>query len=91
MKLKTVNLTKLASLSAAMLLAGCASTPPALQTVKVPVYVPCVASAPPRPAYEFERLSGAASDGELILTLARDWVSLRLYSLQLEAALQGCH
>lgn len=76
---------------AAVLLAGCASTPPAPQRVEVPVIVPCISAVPVRPAYEFDRLSAKASDGEMILSLVRDWASLRLYSSQLEAALRGCY
>jgi hypothetical protein len=34
----------------ALLLVGCASAPPATQTIEVPVYVPCVKEVPARPA-----------------------------------------
>jgi hypothetical protein len=73
-----------------VLVAGCASAPPATQTVKVPVFVPCVAERPQRPVYEFNRLPEDASDGLKIMSLARDWLRARDYELQLEAALTGC-
>ena len=55
--------------------AGCASAPPAPpQIVEKPVYVPCVTGAPiVRPEFEFSKLGAAASDGDKILALARDW------------------
>lgn len=75
----------------ALVLAGCASAPPpATQTVEVPVYVPCVAERPQRPAYEFDKLPADASDGRKIMALARDWVRARAYELQLEAMVAGC-
>lgn len=89
-RLKIGNLTKLASLAAALLLAGCASAPPAPVEVRVPVYVPCVTSALERPTYEFDHLPASASDGEKVLALARDWPRGRAYEAVLEAALSGC-
>ena len=52
--------------------ACCASTPPAPVRVEVPVMVPCIGEVPPRPAYEFDELPATATDGEIILALARD-------------------
>lgn len=74
----------------ALVLAGCASAPPATQTVQVPVYVPCVVERPQRPAFEFDKLPADASDGRKIMALARDWVRGRQYELQLEAVVIGC-
>lgn len=88
MRLKTVNLTKLAGLAA--LLAGCASAPPAPQIVQVPVYAPCVTTPPQRPAYEFDKLAPTATDGEIVLALVRDWPRGRTYEAKLEAAIEGC-
>ncbi len=34
--------------------------------------VPCIGEVPPRPAYEFDELPATATDGEIILALARD-------------------
>lgn len=85
-----VNLTKLASSAVAMLLAGCASAPPALQRVEIPVFTPCVKVVPQPPAYEFDKLPPSATDGEIILALARDWTRGRSYEGELEAALAGC-
>lgn len=73
------------------MLTGCASAPPAPQIVKVPVYVPCVTGAPiVRPDFEFGKLNPAASDGEKVLALARDWPRGRAYEGLLEAAVAGC-
>jgi hypothetical protein len=71
------------------MLAGCA-TKPATVEVKVPVYVPCVTAAPPRPAFEFPVLPGDASDGEKVLAMARDTLRHFKYEAQLEAVVAGC-
>lgn len=71
-------------------LAGCASAPPASVRVEVPVMVPCVGEVPQRPAYEFDKLPATATDGEIILALARDWPRGRTYQGRLEALLAGC-
>ncbi|QKY09494.1 hypothetical protein [Janthinobacterium lividum] len=73
-----------------LLLAGCGSAPLAPQRVEVPVFTPCVKSVPQRPVYEFEQLAPAASDGEIVLALARDWLLSRKYELDLEAVISGC-
>jgi len=73
-----------------LLLAGCASTPPAPVRVEVPVMVPCIREVPARPDYEFDKLALAAKDGEIILALARDWVRGRKYEGELEAVIEGC-
>ena len=89
--MKIVNLTKLASLAAAVLLSGCGSTPPAPQRVEIPVFIPCVKAVPQRPAYEFDQLTPAVTDGEIVLALARDWLHGRKYEGELEAALVSCY
>jgi len=73
-----------------VVLAGCASVSPAPQLVEVPVFAPCVKSMPQRPAYEFDQLAPAATDGEIVLALARDWLRGRPYEAQLEAVIAGC-
>lgn len=79
------------AISCAVLLAGCASTPPpAPVRVEVPVMVPCIGEVPGRPAYEFDKLLVTATDGEIILALARDWLRGQLYEGELEAAISGC-
>ena len=77
---------------AVSLLAGCASAPPAPpQIVEKPVYVTCVTGAPiVRPEFEFSKLGPAASDGEKVLALARDWPRGREYEGKLEATVAGC-
>lgn len=81
---------KIVSLVAAALLAGCASAPPATQTVYVPVQTPCVKDVPVAPVYEFDKVPLDASAGEKILALARDWLRGRKYEGELEAVLAGC-
>ena len=73
-----------------LLLAGCTSAPPAPQRVEVPVFMPCVKSVPRRPVYEFDQLAPAATDGEIVLALARDWPRGRKYEGDLESAIAGC-
>ena len=73
-----------------LVLAGCASVPLAPQRVEVPVFTPCVKVVPQRPAYEFGQLAPAATDGEIVLALARDWPRGRKYEVELEAAIAGC-
>ena len=77
---------------AVLLLAGCATVPPAPAPVRVevPVMVPCIGAAPQRPVYEFDKLPATATDGEIILALARDWPRGRKYEEFLEALLAGC-
>lgn len=87
---KTVNLTKLASLGVVVVLVGCVSARPTPQRVEIPIFTPCVKEVPQRPAYEFDRLPATASDGEVILALARDWPRGRLYEGGLEAVIAGC-
>ena len=90
MKPEIGNLTKLAGLAVAGLLTGCNTAPPAPVRVEVPVIVPCVGAVPPRPDYEFDKLPATATDGEIILALARDWSRGRPYERSLEAIIAGC-
>jgi hypothetical protein len=71
-------------------LTGCGSAPLVLQRVEVPVFTPCVKAVPRRPAYEFDQLTPAATDGEIVLALARDWPDGRKYEGELEAAIASC-
>jgi len=73
-----------------LLLAGCASAPPAPLRVEVPVMISCVGEVPTRPVYEFSALAPTATDGDIVLALARDWPRGRAYELKLEAAIAGC-
>lgn len=81
---------RLATIIALLALAGCASAPPASVRVDVPAMVPCVGVVPPRPAYEFDKLSSTAMDGEIVLALLRDWSRSRAYEGMLEAVIMGC-
>lgn len=73
-----------------VLLAGCASAPPAPVRVEIPVFTPCVKMEISKPAYEFDKLTSTATDGEIILALARDWPRGRKYEVELEAVIAGC-
>ena len=52
--------------------------------------VPCIGDVPQRPTYEFDQLAPSATDGEVILALARDWVRGRAYEGVLVAVIEGC-
>ncbi|MDN2716090.1 hypothetical protein [Janthinobacterium sp. SUN120] len=73
-----------------LLLTGCSSAPLAPQLVEVPVFAACVKSVPHRPAYEFDQLTPAGTDGEIVLALARDWPRGRKYEAELEVVIAGC-
>lgn len=73
-----------------LVLAGCGTAPPAPQRVEIPIFTPCVKTMPSRPVYEFDQLAPAASGGEVILALARDWLRGRKYEVELEAVIAGC-
>lgn len=81
---------KIVPLVAAALLAGCGTVPPATQTVYVPVHTPCIKDVPVAPVYEFDKLPLNSTDGEKVLTLARDWPRGREYEGQLLAVVIGC-
>lgn len=78
------------AISCVVLLAGCGSAPPAPQRVEVPIFTPCVKEVPLRPVYEFDKLPPMATDGEVVLALARDWPRGRAYEAQLEVVIAGC-
>ncbi|CUI09415.1 hypothetical protein BN2497_13607 [Janthinobacterium sp. CG23_2] len=69
---------------------GCAVAPPVTQEIKVPVYRPCIAGVPERPAFATRTLAPDASDGEKVLALARDLPLHLKYEAQLEAVIAGC-
>ena len=78
------------AISCAVLLAGCATVPPAPVRVEAPVMVPCIGEVPPRPTFEFDQLPATATDGDIIMALARDWSRGRGYEGELQAAIAGC-
>ena len=73
-----------------LVLTGCGSAPLAPQRVEVPVFAACVKTVPQRPVYEFDRLTPSATDGEIVLALARDWPLGRKYEVELEVIIAGC-
>lgn len=52
--------------------------------------VQCIGDVPQRPAYEFDKLPATATDGEIILALAWDWLRGRKYEGELAATIEGC-
>ncbi len=52
--------------------------------------VRCISAMPSRPDYEFDKLASTATDGEIILALARDWARGREYEQWLGAIIDGC-
>ena len=79
-----------AGIISALLLAGCSTAPPAPVRVEVPVMVPCIGEVPVLPVYEFDQLPTSATDGGIILALARDWTRGRKYEGELMAIIEGC-
>ncbi|HEX8615516.1 MAG TPA: hypothetical protein VF800_29895 [Telluria sp.] len=75
-------------LLAALLLTACGAAP-VVQEVKVPVYRPCVTAVPARPTFGTRTLAPDASDGEKILSLARDLPVHLKYEAQLEGVIAG--
>ncbi|MDM5176565.1 hypothetical protein PO883_05065 [Massilia sp. DJPM01] len=73
----------------ALLLTACAA-PPVVPPVKVPVYGSCVKVPLARPAFATKSLLPDASDGEILLALARDHLVHFKYEGELEAVIAGC-
>lgn len=78
----------------ALSLAACATKPEVqikevVNTVKVPVTVPCVTKAPERPQYQFG-VGERPTDKEMAAILAEDFEKAEQYGLAWEAAAAGC-
>ncbi len=71
-------------------MAACIGSGRLRQRPEVPVFTPCVKTMPKPPAYEFDKLEPTATDGEIVLALARDWPRSRKYEAELEALVAGC-
>ncbi len=78
------------SLSAFILIAGCAGTPAAPITVKVAVPVPCQVQIPPKPVFPADTLTGDEDIWTLGVTMWADRKARQAYELQVETALAGC-
>lgn len=77
--------------AAAWLLAGCNSTPTVRTiTVEVPVPVPCVVEAVPRPAWAMDALPADAGLYETALAALVEIEQRRGYIERLEVAVAGC-
>lgn len=79
---------------ALILLAACSATPKVqikevVNTVKVPVKVPCIAKAPERPEYRFG-VGEPPSDKEMAAILAEDFEKADQYGRAWEVAAAGC-
>ena len=82
-----------AALAAAVLLAGCAATPPArveIQQVKVPVPVPCDEPEPERPTMPTEHLAGDADLDTWVKSMIAEIERREGYEGQLREALHNC-
>ena len=75
---------------ALIFLAGCAGSPTAPITVKVPVSVPCQAQIPPRPVFPADTLTGNEDIWTLGVTMWAERKARQAYELQVETALAGC-
>lgn len=73
-----------------ILLAGCSSGPVVPETVRVPVPVPCIERVPAKPQITPDATLLALPDYSAVLSLWRDRIILRDYSVELEAAVAGC-
>jgi hypothetical protein len=74
----------------AVSIAGCSNLPSVPDIVRVPVPVPCLDSAPVRPALLSDAELLALDDFELIVSLAKDRRQRQGYEATLEAAVAGC-
>lgn len=81
---------KLMTLAAALALAGCAGTPSAPGTTKVPVATPCDAPVPARPVFPADTLTGAEDIFTLGKTLWSDRKAREAYEIEIRTALEGC-
>lgn len=82
----------------ALLLAGCASTPPPIVRVvkepievKIPVPVPCIASVPSKPDWAMDNPKLRNADVYALgLAALQEIEQRRRYESELEALLKGC-
>lgn len=76
----------------ALTLAGCATqnSAPILQTVEVPVIVPCVYDMPEKPQLTTDAEIKAMPDYQAVMELIINQIRRDIYILQLEATVQGC-
>ena len=84
---------KLAALAAAVIQAGCATTPePAIdvRTVNVAVPVPCREPVPDRPAFPMDGLRPGTSLNQFVSAALAERLVRSGYELQLETALRAC-
>jgi hypothetical protein len=72
----------------AVMVAGCATSPPTV--VRVPVPVPCVVDLPAEPAIASDLELRAMSDYRLVLVIARERLQLLGYAGELRAATEAC-
>lgn len=71
-------------------LAGCATTAPTIQQVKIPVPVPCKATIPERPAFAVDGLPVGAEIWEQMKALRAERKQRQGYEAELEAAVKAC-
>ena len=75
-------------------LGGCACMQPEPQVitheVQIPVSVACLKDVPPQPQYEYKTAPVDQTDGDVLLSLSRDFVSALTYEAKLRASQAGC-
>ena len=90
---KTPIPLKLAALAAAVIQAGCSTTPePAIdvRTVNVAVPVPCREPLPDKPAFPMDDLRPGTSLNQFVSAALAERLVRSGYEIQLETALRAC-
>lgn len=82
---------RIAAISACVLAAGCASTRPGEPViVKVPIAVACIVDLPPEVRITPNDELREMSDYRLLLTIARERLTLIAYGAELRAQAKAC-
>lgn len=78
------------AMAAMLALAGCGTMSQQIQTVKVPVSVPCKITPPERPSFAVDSLDINAGIWEQMTALRAERVQRIGYETTLEAVIRGC-
>lgn len=86
--------SKLILMLATLSLIGCATTEPVINTViqkvEVPVAMPCRAVVPPKPEYNFDKITSDQDIYKKTQAILADRKLRQGYEIELEAALNSC-
>lgn len=84
--------TSLAAIAAALLLSGCESSPPIVETqiIEKPVPVPCRIAPIERPRFAVDQVSPADDMVTINRALRAEIEQRRAHELKLEAAIKSC-